>query len=59
LTSGRYLFVPAWEQHYYLALCALRRGRLPEARRELETFLAASPDGPYAARARAHLEGLR
>ena len=59
LTSGRYLFVPPSDQHYYLALCALRRGRLEDARRELEAFLGDGPDGPYAARARAHLEALR
>jgi tetratricopeptide (TPR) repeat protein len=56
LQSGDYVFVPRDEIHYYLALVAFARNRPADARRELEAFLAALPESPYAPRAREHLQ---
>jgi len=56
LYSGKYVFVPYADAHYYVALVEQVRGHFAAARAELRAFLAALPDGPYAARAREHLE---
>jgi tetratricopeptide (TPR) repeat protein len=58
LLSGDFHFVPRDEIHYYLALIAFHRGKIADAQRELETFLAALPESPYALRARQHLQNL-
>jgi tetratricopeptide (TPR) repeat protein len=58
LSSGRFHFLPPGDEHYYRFLALRARGQLLPARRELEAFLIAVPDGPYSARARAHLRAL-
>jgi len=58
LASGRFHFLPPGDEHYYRFLALRARGQLLPARRELEAFLIAIPDGPYSARARAHLRAL-
>jgi tetratricopeptide (TPR) repeat protein len=56
LKHERYIFIPPADEHYYRALAELGRGRLAEVRAALRAFLAALPDGPYRARARALAE---
>lgn len=58
LNSGDFHFVPREEIHYYLALIAFHRGKIADAQRELEAYLAALPESPYAPRARQHLQNL-
>ncbi len=55
LQSDQFIFVPAAERHYYLALGFLQRGLRSRGRWELRQFLAQLPDGPYSARARERL----
>jgi tetratricopeptide (TPR) repeat protein len=59
LNSGRFHFLPPGDEHYYRFLAARARGQTQFARRSLEAFLIAIPDGPYSARARAHLRTLK
>jgi Flp pilus assembly protein TadD len=53
--SDQFIFVPAADRHYYLALGFLARGLKSRGRWELRQFLQALPDGPYSARARERL----
>jgi tetratricopeptide (TPR) repeat protein len=53
--SDQFIFVPAADRHYYLALGSLGRGLRSRARHELREFLRELPDGPFSARARERL----
>jgi tetratricopeptide (TPR) repeat protein len=53
--SDQYIFVPAADRHYYLALGFSTRGLRSRARYELRQFLRELPDGPFSARARERL----
>jgi tetratricopeptide (TPR) repeat protein len=55
LSSDQFIFVPAADRHYYLALGFFGRGLRARARAELRQFLAADVEGPYSARARERL----
>jgi tetratricopeptide (TPR) repeat protein len=59
LESPAVFFVPAWEIFYYRALAAEVTGQVDLARRHWQSFLSeGGQDGPYATRAREHLEAL-
>jgi tetratricopeptide (TPR) repeat protein len=60
LDNPAVFFVPDWEHHYYRALALDVSGRVVEAAAEWQAFLdEGGGSGPYAARVREHLEGLR
>jgi tetratricopeptide (TPR) repeat protein len=56
--ADEYVFVPAADLHYYLALGFVGRGLFAEARAALRHFIEQQPSGQYTARARQRLGEL-
>lgn len=58
LGTGQYFFVPAGEEHYYLALAAEVLGEPVDALEHWDAFLDSGAHPRYAPRARAHRDAL-